>query len=388
MSEEKSTAPANGTKELNRKDTRAKKTHNRPKNVTDFEKANEDFCKNSWQKDYTKLHQHLIGKNEKFLIHKCTRHGWGNRVKNLIEYFHVAVVTKRAYIIDCNSPSPLDKYLSPRNIKWNYKVKFANLTVRREHVFIADDILKISNSDTDQLERMLNYSVELNPRIERKNSSWQTRLVPLKYDLPVWPDLEQMRGCSYHYLFRKSDYLQRRLDEWKEELGFNENIVLGIHIREGDMVFHFGGIRKRFSNLEKDIDFTFTCAEQIQKVIEKKYNTDKVIWFLAADSEKRKATVKQKYGSKVRFMSGPIEHIVHATRGNEDAGHLSMFLDFFLLRESDFRLYSSPSTFPAAVDRITLGSDNVGRSLDGGWHRCHMPKSLMNNSGASTGRTT
>ena len=110
---------------------------------------------------------------------------------------------------------------------------------------------------------------------------------------------------------------------------FQFNIVLGIHIREGDMVFHLGGTRKRFSNLEKDIDFTFTCAEQIQKVIEKKYNTDKVIWFLAADYEKRKATVKQKYGSKVRFMSGPIEHVAHATRGNEDARHLSRFLDFF-----------------------------------------------------------
>ena len=385
VSEDKSTAPANGTKELNQKDTVA---HNRPKNVIDYEKANEDFCKNSWQEDYTKLHQHLIETNQKFLIHKCNRIGWGNRVKGLMVYFHFAVVTKRAYIIDCNSPSPLDKYLSPRNIKWNYKVKFANLTVRREKIFIADNILKISNSDTNQFERLLNYSVELNPRIVGKNASWHTRVVPLKYDLPVWPDLEQMGGCSFHYLFRKSDYLQRRLDEWKKELGFNENIVLGIHIREGDMVFNFGGIRKRFSNLEKDIDFTFTCAEQIQKVIEKKYNTDKVIWFLAADSEKRKATVEKKYGSKVRFISGPIEHVAHATRGNEDAGHLSMFLDFFLLRESDFRLYSSPSTFPNAVDRISLGSTNSGRSLDGGRHRCRMPQSLMNSSGASTGSTT
>ena len=385
VSEDKSTAPANGTKELNQKDTVA---HNRPKNVIDYEKANEDFCKNSWQEDYTKLHQHLIETNQKFLIHKCNRIGWGNRVKGIMVYFHLAVVTKRAYIIDCNYPSPLDKYLSPRNIKWNYKVKFANLTVRREKIFIADNIFTISNSDTDQFERLLNYSVELNPKIVGKNASWHTRVVPLKYDLPVWPDLEQMGGCSFHYLFRKSDYLQRRLDEWKEELGFNENIVLGIHIREGDMVFHFGGIRKRFSNLEKDIDFTFTCAEQIQKVIEKKYNTDKVIWFLAADTEKRKATVKKKYGSKVRFISGPIEHVAHATRGNEDAGHLSMFLDFFLLRESDFRLYSSPSTFPDAVDRISLGSTNSGRSLDGGRHRCRMPHSLMNSSGASTESTT
>ena len=63
------------------------------------------------------------------------------------------------------------------------------------------------------------------PSIESKNCGEKCLTAyqgsPLKHDLPVWPDLEQMGGCSFHYLFRKSDYLQRRLDEWKEELGFN-----------------------------------------------------------------------------------------------------------------------------------------------------------------------
>ena len=386
---QKGTVPVNVTKELKRnKDTvvRAKKTHNRPKNVTDYEKGHEDLCKNSWQDNYTKLHQNLIETNQKFLVHICPRAGWGNRFVFIIAYLHFAVITKRAYIIICNRPSPLDKYLSPRNIKWNYEVNFAKLSVRRNNKFIADDIMKISN--TDQFRNLLHYSVEYNPILVGNDRKPRSILIPLKYDLPVWPDLGQMAGCSFHYLFRKSDYLQRRLDEWKEELGFNENIVLGIHIREGDRVFPFRNPGpERFVNLEEDINFTFTCAEQIQKEIEKKHNTDKVIWFLAADSEKRKGSIKQKYGSKVRFIFGPVEHIGRATSGNGDRGHLSMFLDFFLLQEADYRLYSSPSTFPKAVNYITLGSSAAGGSLYMGRQRCQMPQSLINNSGASATNT-
>jgi hypothetical protein len=131
----------------------------------------------------------------------------------------------------------------------------------------------------------------------------------LKYDLPVWPNIPQMLGCSFYYLFKKSDMLQKRLDEWKEKLGFNQNIVIGIHIRQGDSVFlHHNSQDKRFKNT-KDIDTGFDCALQIQKEIEKKYKTDKIIWFLAADSEKMKTRAKQKYGDKVRSITGPIEHV-------------------------------------------------------------------------------
>ena len=369
------TVQVNATKELNQnKDTyyvNTRKVHFRPRNVTDYEKGHKDLCKNSWQENYTKLHQHLIQTNHKFLIFTCPNSGWGNRLRELINNFHFAVIAKRAFIINCNVPSPLDRYLSPRNIEWNYKVNSTQLSVRRRSKVIVSEVK--DPSDPKIFEQLLKYSVEYSPELVGDKNKWFVKL--LKYDLPVWPNQNQMMGCSFYYLFRKSDMLQKRLHKWKEELGFNDNIVIGIHIRDGDSVFHHNQGDHRFRTAE-DADFSFICAEQMQAEIEEKYNTDKVIWFLAADSEKRKAIVKQKYGSKVRFITGPIEHVGHATKGNEDAGHLSMFLDYFLMQDADYRLYTSPSTFDKAIDFITLGSKTAGKSLHRGERKCIMPASL------------
>ena len=352
--------------------TSTKIIESRPRNATDYEKGHKDMCKNSWQEDYTKLHQHLIETNKnKFYIVLCPGGGWGNRLRDLINSFHFAVVAKRAFIIYCDIPnSPLDRFLAPRYIKWNYKVNETQLTVRRQYKVKINDI----KDDPKIFEQMLNYSVEYNVLYEgNKNQYLANRL---KYDLPVWPNLRQMMGCTFYYLFKKSDMLQKRLDEWKEKLGFNRNIVIGIHIRQGDSVFHHNMQDTRFKNT-KDIDLGFDCALQIQKEIEKKYKTDKIIWFLAADSERMKTRAKQKYGDKVRSITGPIEHVGHVTKGNEDAAHLSMFLDFFLLQDADYRLYPGPSTFDNAVDYITLGSQNAARTFSRGKAgQCVIPPSL------------
>jgi hypothetical protein len=352
--------------------TNTKITESRPRNTTDYEKGHKDMCKNSWQEDYTKLHQHLIETNKnKFYIVVCPGGGWGNRLRDLINSFHFAVVAKRAFVIYCDIPnSTLDRFLAPRYIKWNYKVNETQLTVRRQYKVKINDI----KDDPKIFEQMLNYSVEYNVLYEgNKNQYLANRL---KYDLPVWPNLRQMMGCTFYYLFKKSDMLQKRLDEWKEKLGFNRNIVIGIHIRQGDSVFHHNMQDTRFKNT-KDIDTGFECALQIQKEIEKKYKTDKIIWFLAADSERMKTRAKQKYGDKVRSITGPIEHVGHVTKGNEDAAHLSMFLDFFLLQDADYRLYPGPSTFDNAVDYITLGSQNAARTFSRGKAgQCVIPPSL------------
>ena len=352
--------------------TNTKIIESRPRNATDYEKGHKDMCKNSWQEDYTKLHQHLIETNKnKFYIVVCPGGGWGNRLRDLINSFHFAVVAKRAFVIYCDIPnSTLDRFLAPRYIKWNYKVNETQLTVRRQYKVKINDI----KDDPKIFEQMLNYSVEYNVLYEgNKNQYLANRL---KYVLPVWPNIRQMMGCTFYYLFKKSDMLQKRLDEWKEKLGFNRNIVIGIHIRQGDSVFHHNMQDTRFKNT-KDIDTGFECALQIQKEIEKKYKTDKIIWFLAADSEKMKTRAKQKYGDKVRSITGPIEHVGHVTKGNEDAAHLSMFLDFFLLQDADYRLYPGPSTFDNAVDYITLGSQNAARTFSRGKAgQCVIPPSL------------
>ena len=346
----------------------------RPIAATDFEKGHKELCKNTWQEEYTKYHNHLLETNQnKFLVVACTGGGWGNRIRNILAAFHLAVITKRAIIIDCDTPVRLDKYLPPRYVKWNYKVNDTGLSVRRNYQIVVDEIKNLT--DPKLFEKELNYSVEYNPGLR---GGFQILLANLlKYDLPIWPSVPRMFGCDFYYLFKKSDAMENHLREVKAELGFNDNIVLGIHIREGDTAFNPRSIDKRFKNTE-DIQNAFKCATTIENRIKEKYNTTKIIWFLAADSTKMRINVKGKYGNKVRYVDGPIAHIGHPiTKGKEDAAQLYMLLDFFLLQASDFKLYTTPSTFSSgAVEYISLGKPNVIQLFFKNQFSCKMPKSL------------
>ncbi len=346
----------------------------RPIAATDFEKGHKELCKNTWQEEYNKFHNHLLETNQnKFLVVICAGGGWGNRLRNILVAFHLAVITKRAIIIDCELPVPLDKYLPPRYVKWNYKVNDTGLSVRRNYQIAVDEIKNLT--DPKLFEKKLNYSVEYNPSLKGGSQIVLANL--LKYDLPSWPSIPRMFGCDFYYLFKKSDVLETRLRELKAELGFNDNIVLAIHIREGDgVVFRHNRVDKRFKNAG-DIDNAFKCATTVENRIKETYNTTKVIWFLAADSNKMRINVKSKYGNKVRYVEGPIEHTGHPTEGKADAAQLTMLLDFFLLQASDYKVYTTPSTFThGAVEYISLGKPNVIQLFNGQQLSCRMPKSL------------
>lgn len=345
------------------------KSMTRPIVATDFEKGHKERCKNSWQEDYTKLHNNLLETNQnKFVVVSCSKAGWGNRLRVLLCVFHFAVITKRAIIIDCKRPTPLDKYLPPRHVRWNYSVSYNGLSIRRGY---RVNLHEIKNINDPKLLKMLNYSVEFNPALRGGPYIELANLLP--YDLPSWPNVNQMMGCDFYYLFKKSDVLENRLQELKAKLGFNDNIVLGIHVREGDSVFHHNQRDKRFKS-NNDIQTVFDCATKIEKEINERYNTSKVIWFLAADSDKLRSDTKEKYGNKVKYVDGPIEHIGHPTKGNEDVGQLTMLLDFFLLQQSDFKLYTSPSTFDSAIDYISLGKRNIIRLRHRGQPSCKLPQ--------------
>ena len=348
-----------------------KKRIPRPRNMTDYEKGHVELCKNSWQKDYTERHKLLVEKKQKFIIFSCSRAGWGNRLRELLSCFHFTVVSRRALIVECNFPSRLDKYLEPRHVKWNYVVNKTEVAVKRGRKIPLGSIQNAS--DPTVWDNMLNFSVEYSPALRGNFHQFLAKHV--RYDIRPWPNIPQMMGCSFYYLFKKSGYLNQKLEEWKEKLGFYENIVIAIHIRMGDSAFHHNRGDKRFADM-KEIDFSFNCSVKVEKRIEEKYKTKNIIWFLATDSEKIKSYAKEKYGNKVRHITGAIEHVGHPVKGNEDAGHLSMFLDYFLMQEADYRLYTGPSTFDDAIDFITLGSGNRGRTLYQRRRVCIMPQSL------------
>ena len=197
-----------------------------------------------------------------------------------------------------------------------------------------------------------------------------------KYNLP---NSHMLLGCSFYFLFKKSKYLEKNIKQARDYLGFEDNIVLGIHIRRGDISFNHNRGDIRIEKVESTDNY-FSCAEKIEKRIQEKYNTTKTIWFLASDSVEVKQYAEKKYPGKIRQLHGPVEHVGHPRRGNEDAGHLSMFLDVFLLQQSDFRLFCTPSTFPSSFAIITMGNANTGSfpfSRKTKTYSCRLPLSLI-----------
>ena len=355
------------------------KSKSRPKKAINYDEAYKQICKNSWEDEYTRLHKHLLEtKQNKFLVYDCGHGGWGNHIAHMLLAFQIAVITKRAYVDVCTIPIPTDRYLKPRHIKWNYKLNETGLTVGKGFVFSKENV-KIF-SDSNSFQELLTHSVEYEPIFLRIAQF----VLPLHINFKnrTFSYIYQAKGCSFYYLFKKSDTLQKQVEEWKEQLGFNDNIVLAIHIRHGDSIFsgkfNLWDVRL---NGTKDYDFIYGCAEQIEKKISEKYHTKKIIWFLATDTDSMRSYTKTKYGKKVRHITGPIEHIGRPREGFEDAGQLTMLLDYFLLQESDYRLYTSVSSFDNAIDFMTFGNDNAGRIRQRWGEKnnvCVFPPSLKN----------
>lgn len=79
----------------------------------------------------------------------------------------------------------------------------------------------------------------------------------------------------------------------------------------------------------------------------------------------------------MKSVTGPIENVGHPKKGNEEAGYLTMFLDFYLLQGSDYRLYITTSSLDNLIDGTTFGPRNVAKSFRRGNERvCAVPKSL------------
>ena len=344
----------------------------RPKEAPNYDVEYETKCQGNWRTDYSELHRNSLETSKKYLVFKCSKAGWGNRVRALLSSFHLAIISKRAFIIDCPKPSPLEKYLEPNLIKWNYKINMTGLTVRfRSPKFESFGAGGFKKTD---FETNLTNAVE---GIHAYNGIFYNELKENpKYNLP---NSHMLLGCSFYFLFKKSKYLEKNIKQARDYLGFEDNIVLGIHIRRGDISFNHNRGDIRIEKVESTDNY-FSCAEKIEKRIQEKYNTTKTIWFLASDSVEVKQYAEKKYPGKIRQLHGPVEHVGHPRRGNEDAGHLSMFLDVFLLQQSDFRLLSGGSTFPTSFTIITMGNANTGSVPFSGKTKtyiCRLPLSLI-----------
>ena len=212
--------------------TESDTSESRPRRMHNFTQEYNTLCQGKWQVNYSELHRNILENSKRFLIFKCSKAGWANRIRALLSSFHLAVVAKRAFIIDCQRPSPLERYLAPNFIKWNFAINSAGLSVRYQNPGTRS--LGSSWKDTD-FDVYFNHSVEV---IHNFHHIFYEKLkANPKYNLPPLQNRYLLLGCSFHFLFRKSEYVENNLKQERENLGFNENIVIGIHIGRGDTAF-------------------------------------------------------------------------------------------------------------------------------------------------------
>lgn len=331
------------------------------------------LCGEGWQEEYAVMHDEILKsiRPRKFLVYSCKGKGYGcagygNRIGGISSLFFLAVLTKRAFLIDWNDPAPLalENFLWPKRIKWNYAVanlrglesrthywgkglpkklqhedfeKPGNLYPDFAHWFRIVDFNSYFDRPVEVITATWNFAQEIwsNPYLSQLADEMGIILPPLKYLLV---------GCSYEFLFQRSPELENRLSKIKNASFAESTPIIGLHIRMGDVAFG----RKRRLNTQNFKSF-FTCAQVVEKSIAKSnpnLKTSNIKWFLATDHIAVKEYGLQQYPGKVLTLDVEPEHIgiFQKQRFPTYEGVTGVFLDHFLLAECFFLILSN-STF-------------------------------------------
>ena len=310
----------------------------------------------------------------RFLVYSCEglRHGcggYGNRIEAISSLFFLAVLTKRAFLIDWNGSLPIGNYLQPKNINWNYSTAKLDGLRRRRHYWGKGNNIHVENdvtrSPTESYEdfkkwvenvdftRLLHRPVEIitsfwffAPSFRRnKHFSELARML----GNPSRGHRFSMIGCAFHFLFQKTPAFEERLLAARASLDFKPDVPkIGIHVRLGDLP-SFGRQSRRDVRTTDFVRY-FTCALQMQRAISEadpNIAESDIKWFLATDNNDVKKYALENYPHKVRTLTIKLEHI--ALKKPSEEGLIGVLLDNFLLSESDFLIMSESSFSKTAL---------------------------------------
>lgn len=348
-----------------------------------------DICGKEWQSQYQELHADIVSGREKpkFLVYSCPWKnsagccGYGNRVRALVSMFYLAVLTDRAFLIDWREPRPLQQFLIPKSIDWNFPIP--DLTNRKHYWRTGGEQSNLRRGwltkntstfvswlQTEDMTRYFDHPVEIAssclffaPKAIMENEYLMKRAHVLKIR-PLLPGVPRysMIGCAYDYLFRPRKSVQDRLETTRKALRGNGNFVIGLHIRLGDKLF---GRRNdtRVSNFQK----FFSCAAKVEREIfhlSDDASRRQCRWFLATDSLLVKKYALKYFPEKVVTSENKPEHLDIYKKGEKtsDEGMIGILHDHYILAESDFFVLSDSSFGLTAVglsmrkdDSYTLG---------------------------------
>eukprot|EP00930_Biecheleria_cincta_P042824 TRINITY_DN29463_c0_g1_i1.p1 TRINITY_DN29463_c0_g1~~TRINITY_DN29463_c0_g1_i1.p1 ORF type:complete len:777 (-),score=121.33 TRINITY_DN29463_c0_g1_i1:43-2244(-) len=211
--------------------------------------------------------------------------GHGDRLNGIITVFLLAVLTKRVFLIDSESPLPMELLLEPRAIDWRVRGSTLATAGLRHHSY--HDKRKQFEAD---LERLATYPdrllvVSMNYRMirslfEAPSLREQAQQLGLPVDAPPFFVAE-----VFHVLFAPALALREELHSLRTELApLEDGRFVAVHLRTGEVAWdpvRHGG--------PDELQVFLDCA----RIAEKDLGLGEVPWLLATDSAKLAEVARQ-----------------------------------------------------------------------------------------------
>ena len=299
--------------------------------------------------------------------------GYGNRLGGIASLLFLSILTQRALLIEWEQQLPLDTYLVPKGIEWNYSTENVKDLGKRIHYwgkknsFLGgverNDVVKQWDTKTDfeTWLRQTDIQAYFDRPVESVVSNWY--FADILWENPFLqqkarelrigserPDYSLI-GCAFDFLFQKSRELESRLDVARQSFGLESQVPkLGLHIRMGDVSFRSGSLQENL------IDYRgfFGCAQAfVEALVMRRGDTmrEAVKWFLATDNTAVTRYALKNYPLNIVTLNITAQHLryMHTdsftkTTSEKIEGMFGVLIDHFLLSESDF-LILSKSTF-------------------------------------------
>ncbi|KAJ7391847.1 hypothetical protein OS493_016137 [Desmophyllum pertusum] len=304
-----------------------------------------EICGKEWQSKYQALHQDIINnrREPKFLVYSCP---WTTKGKGEGTQTVRTLSDAEQYQLDFfdsafeNTKALLENRGHTKHAKDGWLTNNTSEVIgfmRKENVqAYLDKPVEIATSNLYFVENGM-----------QRNKQLMQRAKELKIS-PLLPGSQRyaMIGCAYDFLFKKSPSLQKALENTRNALRANSALVIGIHIRLGDLQFG-----RNFTRVpESDFQKYFSCAEKIERDVfnldGNKVNTRQTRWFLAADNVLVKDYARKHFAEKVITAENKPEHLDLFKKGEKppsDEGMLGVLHDHFMLAQCDFLVLSESS---------------------------------------------
>ncbi|XP_031567205.1 uncharacterized protein LOC116302127 [Actinia tenebrosa] len=341
-----------------------------------WKKKKKQICGVKWQDKYKKLHQDILESRvpPRYLVFNCGGvgygcGGYGNRINGITSLLYLAVLTKRALLIDWKSNISITEYFSPKNIKWDFsQAKLRGLKSRHHfwgkgfHKNVPIETVRPGYTFDEVIKWLLKTDLEhyFDHEVEYISTQWYfaPAIRRSKYLGKTARDVTTKRrghrysliGCAFDFLFQQTPMFKKLLSKTRKSLNWKSGIPrIGIHFRAGD-VPAFRTNKKSKTPIYSALEQFFQCAKKLERLFKKidpSLDTSSIEWFLATDTKEVKYYGEKKYPNKVTYLDIKIEHISMSDPSR--LGIEGVLLDNALLAECDILIMSDSSFSRAAL---------------------------------------